>query len=123
MKNLIHHIGLQVIEKDVETFYVDILNFKIIKTFLLSNENATNIFNINESPTIIYGTCGDFELELFISKSNLEKSFSHLCLQTENFEKIMVKAQQKGYKIYVYKVNQTYFISDSNHNVFEIKNK
>ena len=123
MKNLIHHIGLQVIEKDVETFYVDILNFKIIKTFLLSNENATNIFNINESPTIIYGTCGDFELELFISKLNLEKSFSHLCLQTENFEKIMVKAQQKGYKIYVYKVNQTYFISDSNHNVFEIKNK
>jgi len=120
---MIHHIGLQVIKEDVENFYVDIFNFKITKTFLLSNENATNIFSINESPTIIYGTCGDFELELFVSKSNVEKTFSHLCLQTDNFEEIMEKARQKGYKVYVHKPNQTFFISDTNHNVFEIKNK
>jgi len=115
------HIGLQVIEEDVKKFYVDILDFKISNTFSLSNEKSTEIFNINESPTIIYGTCGELEIELFISKSNLEKSFSHLCLQTENVEKIIEKVKQKGYKIYVHKANETYFISDSNHNIFEIK--
>jgi len=122
-RNMIHHIGLQVIKEDVENFYIDLLNFKISKTFLLPRKKSIDIFNVNESPTIVYGTCGDFELELFISKSNVEKTFSHLCLQTENFEEIMEKAKQKGYKVYVHKPNQTFFISDTNHNVFEIKNK
>jgi len=117
----LHHLGIQVIEEDVENFYVDILDFKISRTFSLTNEKSIDTFDINESPAIIYGSCGDVEIELFISKSNLEKSFSHLCLQTENVENIVEKVKQKVYKIYVHKANETYFISDSNNNIFEIK--
>jgi|GEM_PF-4357969 len=84
---MINHIELQVIKEDVENFYVDIFNFKITKTFLLSNENTTNIFSINESPTIIYGTCCDFELELFVSKSNVKKHFPIYVYKPKNLKK------------------------------------
>ncbi len=118
------HIGLQVVENDIEKFYQNILNFEILRTFNLS-ENITNeIFEIKEDVKVIYGNCEGIDFELFVSKKIKNSTYNHICIETENATEILEKAKQNGYKTYVRQNNEnnTFFITDSNFNTFEIKN-
>lgn len=124
MANLIHHIGLQVIEKDVTSFYKNILGCIAIREFILSKEDAFSIFNIKKEVTIIYMQCENIELELFIDNIPKEATFSHVCIHTDNAIDIVNKAKNKNYHVFIREKKdktKTYFIRDSNYNLFEIK--
>lgn len=122
--NTIKHIGLSVYEKDVKAFYEDIFNFKSTRTFVLTLENAINIFNIPTATKVIVGECPEMELELFIleNKENLKtQTFNHICFFTNRVTEITAKAIQNAYKTHVLQNSGTIFVSDSNENIFEIK--
>ena len=50
-------------------------------------------------------------------------SFGHICFQSSEAERIVKKAAEKGFHTIIRKRNskETYFINDSNHNLFEVK--
>jgi catechol-2,3-dioxygenase len=122
--NNIKHIGLTVCEKDVKYFYEEILDFKAKNNFILTQENAIAIFNIPTATKVIAGECPEMELELFIieNQSNLKiDTFNHVCFFTDRLNDIASKAKQNGYKIFILQHSETLFLTDSNQNIFEIK--
>ncbi len=121
--NNILHIGLPIIEKDIDSFYTDILNCKIERTFNLQSEDSFAIFGIKEEVRILYTSCSGIEFELFIDGKIKSPTFGHICFQSSEAERIVEKAVEKGFPTFIRKRNlkETYFISDSNHNLFEIK--
>jgi hypothetical protein len=121
--NKILHIGLHIIENDLESFYTNVLNCKIERTFNLQPEDSFNIFGINEEVKILRVSCGGIELELFIDGKIESPTFGHVCFQSSEAERIFETASENGYRTFIRKRNsgETYFISDSNHNLFEIK--
>jgi hypothetical protein len=125
MDIIFKHIGLQVIERDVDSFYIDILGFEPIRTMQLSAEESNDIFGINSKVSILFGLCRGLDMELFISDSPLTHSYNHICIQTKNSQGISIAAKQKGYRVFTRRTSssETLFVSDSNHNVFEIKEK
>jgi len=120
---LLKHIGLQVNENDVELFYKKILNFQINRTFDLSENIANEIFEQKEAVKVICGNCEGLEFELFVSKTITPPTFNHICIHTENASKIFEQAKQSGFTTCVRQTNETktFFIKDSNFNMFEIK--
>ena len=123
MINNILHVGLHVVKEDVKNFYSEVLNCEIIRTFILQPEDSYSIFGIKEKVQILYTSCGSIDLELFIGNKIESPSFGHICLQSSEAEEIFRKAGKKGYHTFIRKRNsgETYFISDSNYNLFEIK--
>lgn len=119
--NTIKHIGLQVKESDVCDFYEEILNFEVTRSFVLTLENATNIFRIPVETNVLVGACPEMELELFINDKVNAPTFQHVCFQTHRMAEITTKAKLKGYKMNVLTGSGTLFLSDSNQNIFEIK--
>lgn len=124
MNATIKHIGLQVLEADVSNFYEDIFGFKSTRTFSLTHKESNEIFGISNDVTIVFGDCGEVELELFISKNPKQLNYNHVCFFVNNAEQLSKHAAKKGYRVYIRENKQgfTYFISDSNSNIFEIKN-
>ena len=123
MNNGLLHIGLQITEKDLYPFYVDLLHGEIIKTFKLNRDIANCIFS-KDKETVVYEVAYKwFTLELFIDHKSI-KTFSHLCIQSEDANKNALQAIEKGYPIFLRKSennSKTYFIRDTNENLFEIK--
>ncbi len=124
LNTMIKHIGLQVIEKDIDAFCVDLLHFKCTRTFVLSEKEANEIFNIKKSVQILSGSCDGMEFELFIDKSPTVPTFTHVGFQTEQAAELAEQAKIKGYSVFIRNSgkSETWFISDSNYNLFEIKN-
>lgn len=121
MVSNINHIGLQVIESDVNDFYRAIFNFKLVRTFILTKENAFSLFGMPMESTVLVGECPEMELELFIQERKMKGSFNHVCFNTYRIAELTEKAMQKGYKCMERQPSGTVFIRDSNQNVFEIK--
>ncbi|MGC8825245.1 MAG: VOC family protein [Bacteroidales bacterium] len=124
MENKIHHIGLQITENDLNAFYITVLGCKIIRTFEVSSQDALSIFGIPKSVKIVYTQMGNIELELFTDDTPKPVIFNHTCILTNQANEIANKAMASGYRVYVRKKSdntQTYFVSDSNNNIFEIK--
>jgi hypothetical protein len=117
------HIGLQVIEEDIDSFYIDILGFEPIRTIQLSEEESKDIFDINRKVSILYGSCRGLDMELFVSDLPRIPTYNHICIQTMFPQDMLSAAIFKGYKTFSRRKNgsKTVFISDSNHNVFEVK--
>ena len=124
MNAMVKHIGLQVIETDITNFYESVFGFKSSKSFSLGCNESKEIFGINTDVTIILGACGEVELELFVSKNPKQLNYNHVCLMVNNAEQLAEHAAQKDYRVFTRENKQgfTYFISDSNSNIFEIKN-
>ena len=118
------HAGLQVLQKDVKPFYDDILGFKVERSFALSAEESLGIFGIDSPVEIVQGDCDEVNLELFISNNPRLPIYNHSCIAVSNAQAIANSALQKGYRVHNRngKAGTTYFISDSNCNIFEIKN-
>lgn len=123
MKIGVKHIGLQVVEADVLNFYEGILGFKSTRSFSLNRNDSNDIFGIDSDVNIIFGNCGEVELELFVSSNPKQPDYNHVCLMVSNAEQLFKLAAQKGYRVFVRqgKLGLIYFITDSNHNIFEIK--
>jgi len=125
IKNMIHHIGLQIIENDLQTFYIKVLGCIPLRTFNLPKEEAFLIFNLLKDIEISYCKCNDVELELFVDNSIKPPTFNHVCIHTDNVMEIVNKANAVGFRVYIREKKdkpKTYFVSDSNYNLFEIKN-
>lgn len=123
MNIILKHVGLQVVEADVSNFYEDILGFKSTRSFSLTDKESDEIFGINNEVSIIFGNCGEVEFELFVSANPKQLNYNHICLSVSNAEQLRNHAAQKGFRVYTREGKQgfTYFISDSNSNIFEIK--
>jgi hypothetical protein len=123
MENSIKHIGLQIIEKDLSDFYEEIMKFTPLYSFTLSQDDSYEIFGIKKEVTILNGTCPELDLELFIQNKSMESNFSHVCFYSERMIEMFDMAKRKGYKTYLRRNNgnETLFLSDSNFNLFEIK--
>lgn len=121
---MIKHIALQVTEKDIDYFYVTILGGKINQSFVLQQNLAKAIFNINQSAKVVHLECEDIEFELFVTDKNNTLTFQHICFQRTDADEIYKKALAKGYWTYIHKRNgkETYFIRDKMDNIFELKN-
>jgi len=125
MSSTLTHIALQVNEKDVDSFYVDVLNGEVTRTFELSREDAAEIFNIDKKVKVSQVSCEGIEFELFIDGNQLLPTFAHVCFHSLRANEIIEKAKLNGYKTFVRNNNlsSTYFVSDTNSNMFEIKTK
>lgn len=125
MANLLHHIGLQVIEKDIEVFYINVLDCVIKWDFKLLKEEALQIFKIDKDVDIFYTQCENLELELFVDNKPKEANFNHVCILTDKDVEIVKRAKLGGFRVFTREKKdntKTYFVSDSNNNIFEIKN-
>ncbi|MDA3882727.1 MAG: hypothetical protein PF481_05555 [Bacteroidales bacterium] len=124
MNNSLLHVGLQISEKDLVPFYELVLQGYSNRSFVLPKDQCEEIFSISQDTKIIYMMYEGFELELFVYEHVQGKSFNHVCISSENAEKMYKTAQQIGYFTYK-RVSKngsyTYFLSDSSHNMFEIK--
>jgi len=125
MTNTLIHIALHVNEKDVNSFYFDVLHGKVTRTVELSREVTSEIFRIDKNVKVVLVSCEGIDFELFIDNDLLLPTFAHVCFHSEQAKKIMERANLKGYRTYSHKNNstETYFISDTNYNLFEIKTK
>lgn len=122
--NQIMHIALQVKEKDIQSFYLDILNGEIIKEFYLNENDVFEIFSIKKNVKVILMNCEGILLELFVDEQESSPSFSHICLESDKAESIYETAVKKTYPGHIRKNDKgnTYFIKDFNNNLLEIKN-
>ena len=125
MTNNLIHIALHVSEKDVHSFYIDVLNGEVTQTFELSSEDSSEIFNIDKKVKVSQISCEGIDFELFVDNDLNMPTFAHVCFQSLQAKEIFEKAKLKGYRTYVRNNNSsvTYFISDTNCNMFEIKTK
>ena len=117
------HIGLQVVEKDIIPFYEEVLGFISKHSFELGETDSNKIFGINKNILIIYGSCGNIDFELFVNNSPKDITYNHICIQVNEAHQISRRAQERGYKVFKRKgrESETFFITDSNSNVFEVK--
>lgn len=125
MTNSFLHTGLHILEEDLQSFYKDVLNCELIRSFSVTTEDVFSIFGIKQEVTVHLVSCGGIELELFIGERTEAHTFGHICFQSTHAEEIFEKSKTKGFKTFVKKKNSgaTYFISDKNNNLFEIKKK
>lgn len=123
MNAIIKHAGLQIVEKDVEDFYIDVMGCQIVSTSYLSKEDAGQIFDIHQEVKILFTICAEMDIELFIADTPRTLTFSHICIHVSSATELVDKARQKGYRVFARKRenSETYFVRDSNFNVFEIK--
>lgn len=121
MNNSILHLGLQIIEKDYDNFYCDVLGFDLNRSFELTDENAEKIFQKQKGTTVLVGKIPELKLELFISHDVLSKSFNHVCFETDRIPYIKSSADKYGYRTAFLDHSGTLFLSDSCNNLFEIK--
>lgn len=126
MLNSLNHIGLQINDKDLKSFYFNILECKVEKEFILNKEEALQIFGLSEEVKIVYTKTGNIELELFVFNKNIQKNFNHICFTSNNSSIIAKKAKKENYRVFIRTKtdkSKTYFISDSSNNIFELKCK
>jgi hypothetical protein len=123
MSNTLIHIALHVKERDINSFYLDVLHGRIERTFDLSKEFASGIFNINKDVKVVQVSCQGIDFELFIDDDPLPPTFAHVCFLSEQAKKIMERANQNGYSTCLHQNQsaETYFVRDANFNLFEIK--
>ena len=123
MKVVYKHVGLQILENDIVPFYEEVMGVVITRTFELNEEESSKIFGISRCVTIISGKLGEEDIELFVDGWSREPSYNHVCFQTSNAEQLFKKADERGYRVYKRKghVGITFFVSDSNRNIFELK--
>lgn len=123
MGNTLRHIGLQVVEPDVQSFYMEVLQFSRVRSFDLSGDVAFDVFGIYKSVNVIFGECAEMTLELFVVDVPQQRSFGHCCFSSRRMAEIEKKAAENGYKTCCRGSvgNETLFICDSSNNVFEIK--
>lgn len=115
---------MQVIEEDISSFYINVLGCIVLREFTLSKVDAYLIFNIRKEVNIFYTRCGTIEMELFVDKNPKVAAFNHVCIHVDHVEEIVKKAQTAGFGVFIRDKEdrtKTYFVSDSNHNIFEMK--
>ena len=120
------HVGIQVIQDDVENFYVNVLGGILNESFKIGEQISEKIFAIPAETEVLIVRVHELMLELFMHKTVAPKSYAHFCLEVNNIDNIIYKAEQLSYKTVLHKSakgTNTWFIYDNNNNIFELKSK
>lgn len=120
----LEHIALTISDiNEIKKFYIDILEMKELKNFVLKNGLAQKIFNINKDTSAFFMQKDDLFLEIFVSDEKLKQGFNHICISVNDRENLVQKSEAKNYKCVRIKreFSDLIFIKDKSDNVFEIK--
>lgn len=113
------HIALQIKEKDITAFYKDIMGMQFDGETELKKEDAHKLFTIPADTRILFADADAIKFEFFISDFSNRLSFNHICMTTGKARNMYLKAKDAEYFTRMH--NETYFISDSAGNTFELK--
>jgi len=122
----LEHIALNISDiEEAKNFYVDILEMKELKNFVLKSELAQKIFNINKDTPAFFLQKDDVFLELFVNDEKLKQGFNHICISVNDRENLVKKSEAKNYNCVRIKrdFSDLIFINDKSGNVFEVKEK
>ncbi|MBN1144406.1 MAG: VOC family protein [Bacteroidales bacterium] len=122
---MIQHVGLTINDSaEIGNFYEEILQFAVHHRFFMNEEINRMIFGSEGSIDVLLMEKEGSQLELFVSKNQEKKRYTHICLAVSDAGCMFDKAQEKGYRALA-KPNKegryTYFIWDRSGNMFEIK--
>ena len=123
----LNHIGLNIqSEEEIVNFYQNILGFQFEYQFDMSAELCDAIFGVNKQLKVFLYKREDILLELFVHSVNPGKSFSHICFEVKDRERIAAKCEQSSYQVIRIKridKPEILFVLDEAGNVFELKHK
>ncbi len=120
----LEHIALTISDIDeIKNFYIDILEMKELKNFVLKSELAQKIFNINKDTSAFFLQKDDLFLEIFLCDEKLKQGFNHICISAKDREKLVKKSEVQNYKCIRIEreFSDLIFIKDKSGNIFEVK--
>ena len=119
---MLKHIAISITESDLKDFYIEILEGKITRHFVLNQEDASKIFDIDKQVDVYYLELENIEFELFINPVTKNTSFSHLCIEMNSADKVFIHAFEGNYWTHLRNSNEreTFFIKDKNGNMSEL---
>lgn len=112
-------------EQNADVFYKDVLGLRKIKSFLLSNDLARQIFGIDrEYRVVVYGN-DRFTAEVFIDDRSPERdtSLEHTCLEVKDREEFVKRCEAMHVEVNRIPKGDALltFVKDFDGNLFEIK--
>jgi len=121
---MLQHIALEIREKDLQDFYIEVLEGTVENRTALKEKDAYDIFQINSEVPVYFLKIKNITFELFVNEAIERKSFQHVCILHDNVLQIHQKANENGYWTFLRRKEKvsTSFIRDNNGNLFEIKN-
>lgn len=122
----LEHIALTITDrKEIEIFYQKILGFSEVRSFILQEDLAREIFGIEKETRVYHLQNDSLLMELFLMPERFEHFYNHICISIPNREEIVYKADQYAYEcIRIRRQNSDMiFIKDRSGNIFEIKQR
>lgn len=112
-------------EQSADDFYKDVIGLRKIKSFVLSNDLALQIFGTDrEYLILVYGN-DQFTAEVFIDDSSPERdtSLEHVCLEVKEREEFVKRCEAMHLEVNRIPKGDTLltFVKDYDGNLFEIK--
>lgn len=121
---ILKHIAVTISEiEEVKNFYINILEMKELKKFVLENKLAQKIFNINKDISVFFMQKDDVFLEIFVDCEKFKQGFNHICISVKDRENLVIKSEAQNYKCIRIEreFSDLIFIKDKSGNIFEIK--
>ena len=114
-------------ESDSDKFFMNLLNLRKERSFVVSDDLMEQFFGIRREQKIVRYGNDDVSVETFItedSSSCLDK-FTHICLKVKDREEIIEKAKKFDFKVIKVprknKEGYYLFLKDRFGNIYEIK--
>lgn len=123
---MLNHIGISISDpSEINTFYQEILEMKLVKQFTLNSDLSKQIFQINKETNVFLMQKDNLILEIFINENSALKQYNHICVNVYSRSKLIKKAKEDHYTCTIIprKKHDLVFIEDKTGNVFEIKEK
>jgi len=124
---LIHFAVASNSEEESNKFFTKLLNLKETRDFSVPANLIEKFFEVKKEQRIIRYESENIVAEVFITEdqSKRKDTFTHICLEVENRDKMVKEARELGFK--VIKIPREngegyyLFIRDSFGNIYEIK--
>jgi len=124
---LIHFAVASNSEEESNKFFTKLLNLKETRDFSVPANLIEKFFEVKKEKRIIRYESENIVAEVFITEdqSKRKDTFTHICLEVENRDKMVKEARELGFK--VIKIPREngegyyLFIRDSFGNIYEIK--
>jgi catechol 2,3-dioxygenase-like lactoylglutathione lyase family enzyme len=121
---MLGHIGLTINHKqDIKDFYKDLLGMREIKNFAIPQRISQQVFQINQSNSIVTLAKDNLVIELFLSEKQSSPVYNHLGIYQDNRQSFINRVKDKGYPVNIIQrenKNDLIFIEDNSGNKFEI---
>jgi hypothetical protein len=114
-------------EEDSDRFFIELLDMKKERSFIVSNDLMEKFFGVRKEQKIVRYGNEVVSVETFITNDNSKviDKFTHICLIIEDREKLIEKAKEFNFKVIkVPRKNSDgfyLFLKDYFGNLYEIK--